>query len=243
VQTFALWNRNASQRDVRAALSAGSTGGPQTALVFVRWRVQPLAFLSQPANLELGSPTTLRDGDLWLMPSRGGEPTRVTSVAVAPIGTVPLGTYFRREVEIGSATWSGPSPAYAWSPDSKTIAVHHVDRRGVAPSACRTDTAVACPRRSGGQRSAHRASGTRSTARLQRRAWCINSGDRSGGDATVCTLDTADVRERPAYNARRRQTKLSFVAMSITHHTTTQSIHDVDGRTAVVLERHLLDAG
>jgi len=75
----------------------------------------------------------LRDGDLWLMPSRGGEPTRVTSVAVAPIGMVPLGTYFRRDVEIGSGTWSGPSPAYAWSPDSRTIAVHHVDRRGVKP--------------------------------------------------------------------------------------------------------------
>jgi dipeptidyl-peptidase-4 len=75
----------------------------------------------------------LRDGDLWLMPASGGAPRRVTSVAMSPIGAVPLGTYFRRDVEIGSATWSGPSPAYAWSPDSKTIAVHHVDRRGVQP--------------------------------------------------------------------------------------------------------------
>ena len=73
----------------------------------------------------------LRDGDLWLMPANGGAPVRVTSVAVAPIGTVPLGTYFRADVEIGSATWGGDAPSYGWSPDSKTIAVHYVDRRGV----------------------------------------------------------------------------------------------------------------
>lgn len=73
----------------------------------------------------------LRDGDLWLLPLTAESPVRATSVAVAPIGTIPLGTYYGRDVEIGGATWSGPSPAYAWSPDSRTIAVHFVDRRGV----------------------------------------------------------------------------------------------------------------
>ena len=78
----------------------------------------------------------LRDGDLWLLPMASDPagrrtPIRATTVAVAPIGSIPLGTYFGREVEIGGATWSGPSPSYAWSPDSRTIAVHQVDRRGV----------------------------------------------------------------------------------------------------------------
>jgi dipeptidyl-peptidase-4 len=73
----------------------------------------------------------LRDGDLWLMPITGQTPLRATNVAVAPIGTMALGTYYGRDVEIGGATWSGPSPAYAWSADSRTIAVHYVDRRGV----------------------------------------------------------------------------------------------------------------
>lgn len=73
----------------------------------------------------------LRDGDLWLLPMAGGAPLRATNVAVAPIGTIALGTYYGRDVEIGGATWSGPSPAYAWSADSRTIAVHYVDRRGV----------------------------------------------------------------------------------------------------------------
>ncbi len=73
----------------------------------------------------------LRDGDLWLHPLAGGEPRRLTHVAVAPIGTIPLGTYHRRDVEIGTATWGGDAPPYAWAPDGRTIAVHHVDRRGV----------------------------------------------------------------------------------------------------------------
>jgi dipeptidyl-peptidase 4 len=73
----------------------------------------------------------LSDGDLYVMSRNAAEVTRVTSLAVAPIGTVPLGTYFRRDVEIGSATWGGEAPAYAWAPDSRTLAVHIVDRRGV----------------------------------------------------------------------------------------------------------------
>ena len=122
-----------------------------TTLLFVQrgmiWRVtaqggEPTALNNTPgelSDLEMSPDGTqlsfLRDGDLWLLPVRGGEFTRVTAVARAPIGTVALGTYFRRDVEIGGGTWSGPSPAYAWSPDSRTIAVHHVDRRDVKPFA------------------------------------------------------------------------------------------------------------
>lgn len=73
----------------------------------------------------------LRDGDLWLLPSTGGTPRRLTAVGRPPIGIVGLGTYHRRDVEIGSATWGGDAPSHAWSPDNRTIAVHHVDRRSV----------------------------------------------------------------------------------------------------------------
>ena len=73
----------------------------------------------------------LRDGDLWLLRAGSASPMRLTTIGVPPIGTVPLGTYFRPDVEIGSATWGGEAPAFAWSPDSRTIAVHYVDRRGV----------------------------------------------------------------------------------------------------------------
>ena len=45
------------------------------------------------------------------------------------ISKVPLGRYNRPDVEIGSYVWGGPS--YAWSPDSRTIAVHYVDRRNM----------------------------------------------------------------------------------------------------------------
>ncbi len=73
----------------------------------------------------------LRDGDLWLLPNGESTPVRATRVGVPPIGTVPLGTYYRRDVEIGHATWGSDAPAYAWSPDSRFVAVHYVDRRSV----------------------------------------------------------------------------------------------------------------
>ena len=73
----------------------------------------------------------LSDGDVYTMALAGGMVTRQTQLAVPPIGSVPLGTYFRRDVEIGPATWGGDVPSIAWSPDSRRLAVHYVDRRGV----------------------------------------------------------------------------------------------------------------
>ncbi len=72
----------------------------------------------------------LQDGDLWSFPLAGVEPVQVTDVAVKAIGKVPLGTYYHPDVEIGGADW-GETTAYAWSSDSKSIAVHYVDRRNV----------------------------------------------------------------------------------------------------------------
>lgn len=73
----------------------------------------------------------LSDGDLYALSLNAATPVRLTSVAVPPISAIPLGTYHRADAEIGSATWGGDAPSYTWSPDSKTIAVHFVDRRGV----------------------------------------------------------------------------------------------------------------
>ena len=154
-----LWLIDRAGAAPRRVLSAQNTAAVSdvlwstdgTMLLFVQrgllWRVPAVggeptslnASMGEITDLELSPDGTqlsfLRDGDLWLLPTAGGELTRATTVAQAPIGTVPLGTYFRRDVEIGGGTWSGPSPAYAWSPDSRTIAMHHVDRRGVKPFA------------------------------------------------------------------------------------------------------------
>lgn len=69
----------------------------------------------------------LQDGDLWLFNLASNKLTQQTRVGVPSISKVPLGRYNRPEVEIGSYVWGGPT--YAWSPDSRTIAVHYVDRR------------------------------------------------------------------------------------------------------------------
>lgn len=69
----------------------------------------------------------LQDGDLWLLELKTNVLTRATHVGVPTISSVPLGTYSRPDVEIGPYVWGGPT--YRWSPDSRTIAVHHVDRR------------------------------------------------------------------------------------------------------------------
>lgn len=69
----------------------------------------------------------LKDGDLWLLRLATHELKRATRVGVPSIASVPYGEYNRPDVEIGAYIWGGPT--YAWSPDSRTIAVHHVDRR------------------------------------------------------------------------------------------------------------------
>ncbi len=142
----------AAPRRLLPATSTGRVGEfvwtpDGSAIVFVQqdslWRITlttgarsallaSIGDLSELAVSPNGSTVSfLRDGDLWLLPMAGGAPLRATNVAVAPLGTIALGTYYGRDVEIGGATWSGPSPAYAWSADSRTIAVHYVDRRGV----------------------------------------------------------------------------------------------------------------
>jgi dipeptidyl-peptidase 4 len=73
----------------------------------------------------------LRAGDLWVQPIADGAARRLTRIAQPPIGVIPLGTYYGNDVEIGRGTWGGAAPSHAWSPDSRTIAVHYVDRRGV----------------------------------------------------------------------------------------------------------------
>ena len=94
----------------------------------------------------------LRDGDLWLWPLDGGaEPLRLTSIGVAGIGRVPLGTYNRAEVEVGTGVWGADWRPYAWAPDGRTIAFHHVDRRHIRrvpfPSYLGSETVVSELRR------------------------------------------------------------------------------------------------
>lgn len=73
----------------------------------------------------------LRDGDLWTMRFPDGTPARRTTLGVAPPDSIALGTYWRMEREVGRATWASDAPPYAWSPDSRTIALHVVDRRAL----------------------------------------------------------------------------------------------------------------
>jgi dipeptidyl-peptidase 4 len=74
----------------------------------------------------------LRDGDLWMWSiERGGAPIRLTTVGVAGIATVPLGTYNRPDVEIGTGVWGASWMPYTWAPDGRTIAFHLVDRRHI----------------------------------------------------------------------------------------------------------------
>ncbi|MEE4279483.1 MAG: alpha/beta fold hydrolase [Halieaceae bacterium] len=71
----------------------------------------------------------LRDGDLWLFDLRTRREQAVTNIGIAPLSLPPTGRYSRPEREIGPGIWGGPT--YAWAPDSRHIAVHHVDRRGM----------------------------------------------------------------------------------------------------------------
>lgn len=71
----------------------------------------------------------LKNGDLWLLRLKTRELVQATRVGVPSVASVPYGEYNRPDVEIGAYVWGGPT--YAWSPDSRTIAVHYVDRRAV----------------------------------------------------------------------------------------------------------------
>jgi dipeptidyl-peptidase-4 len=71
----------------------------------------------------------LREGDLWLLELGSESARRATEVGIPSISDVPMGRYRRPDREIGPGIWGGPT--YAWSPDSRHIAVHHVDRRGL----------------------------------------------------------------------------------------------------------------
>ncbi len=42
---------------------------------------------------------------------------------------MPLGTYNRADVEVGTGVWGADWPPFAWSPDGRTIAFHMSDRR------------------------------------------------------------------------------------------------------------------
>jgi dipeptidyl-peptidase-4 len=76
--------------------------------------------------------TFLRDGDLWMWSSEGSAaPERLTSVALAGIARVPLGTYNRADREVGTGVWGASWRPYAWAPDGRTVAVHLVDRRHI----------------------------------------------------------------------------------------------------------------
>ena len=71
----------------------------------------------------------LKDGDLWLLRLATRELKRATRVGVPSIASVPYGEYNRPDVEIGPYIWGGPT--CAWSSDSRTVAVHYVDRRAM----------------------------------------------------------------------------------------------------------------
>jgi dipeptidyl-peptidase-4 len=99
----------------------------------------------EPVRLDLGGSASnlaaspdgtklafLRSGDLWLWSlGAGGPAMRLTQLAVPGIARVPLGTYNRADVEIGTGIWGASWRPFAWAPDGRSIAVHQVDRRHI----------------------------------------------------------------------------------------------------------------
>lgn len=98
-----------------------------------------------PARLDLGGAASnlavspdgtrlafLRAGDLWLWPlDASAPPLRLTEVAVPGIARVPLGTYNRADVEIGTGIWGASWRPFAWAPDGQSMVLHQVDRRHI----------------------------------------------------------------------------------------------------------------
>lgn len=136
--------RLTSETEGRSSVRDVSWMPDGASLVYLRsrglWRTNLKGETTRLAEFEAGasdlsiSPngryaSVLQNGDLWLVDLSDGGLRRMTRVGVPSISRVPIGRYRRREVEIGRYVWGGPT--YAWSPDSRTIAVHHVDRREV----------------------------------------------------------------------------------------------------------------
>ncbi len=71
----------------------------------------------------------LQQGDLVLFDLETRQATAATAIGLPGLSSLPKGRYSRAEREIGPGIWGGPT--YRWSPDSKTIAVHVVDRRSM----------------------------------------------------------------------------------------------------------------
>ncbi|WOJ92818.1 prolyl oligopeptidase family serine peptidase [Congregibacter variabilis] len=69
----------------------------------------------------------LKDGNLWIFDLQTNSSSAITDIGIPGLSALSIGRYNRPEREIGPGIWGGPT--YVWSPDSRTIAVHLVDRR------------------------------------------------------------------------------------------------------------------
>lgn len=104
--------------------SASAVGSEESRLGYVGPGASNLAVAPDGAAV-----VYLQDGDLWHFEFEAGERRKLTDVGIASISPLAMGRYRRPEREIGPGIWGGPT--FAWSPDGQTIAVHHVDRRGM----------------------------------------------------------------------------------------------------------------
>lgn len=124
-----VWSRDARTLYAlrgRSVVAIDAVGGDVRPLTDVAADAHDLTLAPNGAML-----AWLSGGDLHVAPVSGGTARRLTSVGVPSVSTVGRGTYARLDREIGTATWASGAPSYAWSPDSRTIAAHLVDRREV----------------------------------------------------------------------------------------------------------------
>jgi dipeptidyl-peptidase-4 len=183
----------------------------------------------------------LKAGDLWLVQLDSGAVIQATRVGVPFIGTEAVGIYSRPDVEIGPYVWGGPT--YLWSPDSRTIAVHYVDRRNVRkvpfPTYLGTETQPNEKRRAyPGDANEHRTVGLLSVDSRKLRlldlpaptenrvadfSWSPQTGqlliDRESDTAVDRWLDVVDVRtgERTQIWHDRRDTRIYNTVGSAWH--------------------------